>query len=351
MIRRAAATVAALVAFSLPAALLAAPLRAGDHIAVTVFNHPELTLSTATIDGEGMLAMPLVGNVTLEGLEPEVAASRIADALKSYVRQPVVSLSVIQQNATISIIGGVTSSLPYVPGETLSSVAATLETSPGLDLHHVIIERQHAKYGEYDTLALLRQADPGPALQPADELIVALKPIGVNVQGVVKTTGMVYLDNGATIADAVAAAGGASGGDAATGNVDLLRDGAHQHLALSSNAADMVARDGDLVTVPEAVHVSVSGMVVKAGDTVLKSGNTLVAAIYEAGGPVRYGDMSHTEVIHDGVRHVYDITRVPNGDVSQNPHLAEGDIVNVPQGKHVNLGDIFGAAGVIHWFF
>jgi hypothetical protein len=38
--------------------------------------------------------------------------------------------------------------------------------------------------------------------------------------------------------------------------------------------------------------------------------------------------------------------------VSQNPHLVEGDVVFVPTGKHVNIGDIFGAitAGRVFFF-
>ena len=41
--------------------------------------------------------------------------------------------------------------------------------------------------------------------------------------------------------------------------------------------------------------------------------------------------------------HVYDVTKVPAGDTAQNPHLVEGDVVYVPTGHHVNVGDIFGA--------
>jgi len=334
----------------LPLAASAAPLRPGDHVAVTVFNHPELTLATATVDGDGKLAIPLAGNVAVSGVEPEVAAARISDALKSYLRTPVVSLAIVQQNATISIVGGPASSLPYVPGQTLASIVSTLSATPSLDLHHVTVQRDGAKLGSYDGMDLLHRADPGPALQPGDQVIVAQKPMAVDVLGVVHTAGMVYLDRGASIADAVSAAGG-TGTDGATGAVDLLRGGVHQHLALSSDAAAQPVQDGDQITVPQAVHVAVGGQVGRPGDTALTSGSTLIAAIYQAGGPLRYSDLSHTEVLHDGSRHVYDITKVPQGDTSQNPHLSEGDIVNVPQGGHLNLGDLFGTAGVIHWFF
>jgi protein involved in polysaccharide export with SLBB domain len=350
MVRSAAAFAVAFFAVSLPGAVFAAPLRAGDHIAVTVFNHPELTLGSATIDGEGKLAMPLVGNVAISGYEPDVAAARIGDSLKSYLRTPVVSLSVLQQNQTIAITGGLTSTIAYAPGETLSSIVSPLTGNTSLDLHHVSIERDNASLGTFDALDLLRHAQAGPLMQPNDQVMVALNPVGVNVLGVVPKTGMTYLETGSTIADAVNAAGGAPS-NAATGAIDLLRNGVHQHLALSTDAMTTVAKDGDVVTVPQAVHVAVAGLVGRPGETALTFGNTLIAAIYQAGGPVRYSDVSHTQVMHDGVVKVYDITKVPQGDVSQNPHLSEGDIVTVPTGGHLNLSDIFGAAGIIHWFF
>jgi protein involved in polysaccharide export with SLBB domain len=294
--------------------------------------------------------MPLVGNVPVAGMEPDAAAGRIGSTMNKYLRKPVVQLNVLQQNATISIVGGPQSSLPYVPGQTLSSVASSLLTSPGLDFSRVTIQRDGKQLGTYDASDLLRRADPGPQLQPGDRVAFAQKPVGVNVIGVVKTPGMTYLNTGASIADAVYAAGGV-GNDAAIGALDLLRSGEHQHLALSSDAAHETAQSGDVLTVPQALHVSVTGKVAKPGDTPLINGTTLYAALYQAGGPVQYGDVSHTEVVHDGVKHVYDVTKVPSGDVSQNPHLVEGDVVYVPTGHHVNLGDIFGAITASRVFF
>jgi len=333
-----------------PAIAVASPLRAGDRVAVTVFNHPELALAAATIDADGDLAMPIVGNVAVAGYEPDVAADRITTAMQKYLRRPVVQVSVLQQNATISIVGGPNSSIPYVPGQTLGSVASAMLATPGLDFTHVAIDRDGKQLGEYDVSALLRTADPGPALQPGDRVAFAQKPVGVNVIGVVKTPGTVYLSSGASVADAVYAAGGVDV-DAAIGALDLLRNGQHEHLALSSDAAQTPAQTGDVVTVPQALHVSVTGRVSKPGDTALINGTTLYAALYQAGGPVQYADMSHTEVVHDGIKHVYDVTRIPSGDPAANPHLVEGDVVYVPTGHHVNLGDIFGAITSSRAFF
>jgi polysaccharide export outer membrane protein len=345
--RRVIGFVAALVICGLPISALAAPLRDGDHIAVTIFNHPDMSVAAGTVDADGMLAMPLVGNVQIAGLDPDAAADRIAGALKSYLRAPSVTVSVLAQNATISIVGGPQSSVPYAPGQTLTGIVATQAATPGLDLHRVRIERDGGTLGTYDAQALFQAGATGPVLEPGDTIVFALKPVGVNVAGAVRNPGMEYLDRGQTIADAVNAAGLIET-NAAVGDIDLLRAGAHQHLALSTPAAQQLAQDGDIVTVPQALLVSVGGMVAKPGPTPLTGGTTLVAAIYEAGGPLKYGDISHTQVLHGGAVQTYDVVRAFNGDPSQNPHLNEGDVINVPESKHILLGDLFGGAGVLH---
>jgi protein involved in polysaccharide export with SLBB domain len=340
----------AVVVAMIPVVALASPLRSGDHVMVSVFNHPELAVASGTIDGQGDLAVPLVGNVPVAGLEPDAAAGRIGVALKSYLRYPAVSLAVIAQNATISIIGGPNSSIPYVPGQTLGSVASSLAATPGLDLHHVTIERDGKSLGSYDAIDLLHHGASGPDLEPGDRVAFAEKPVAVQVQGIVKTPGPTFLDTGSSVADAVYAAGGA-GTDAAIGAIDLLRDGKHTHLALASTAANEPAQTGDIITVPQALHVAVSGKVEHPGDTSLINGNTLFAAIYQAGGPIQYGDVSHTMLVHDGVKHEYDITRVPTGDLSQNPVLSEGDVIFVPTGNHIAFGDLFSGANLARLFF
>lgn len=350
MVRRIAAIVAAIVVSVVPVYGSASPLRSGDRIAITIFNHPDLTIPQGTIDADGKIALPLVGNVAIAGLEPDAAAARVSTALAAYLRAPSVTLSVLAQNTTISVVGGPASSLTYTPGQTLAGVVQTVATAPGLNLHRVRVDRDGSTLGTYDALALAHAGQTGPALQPGDTVIFAMKPIAVSVTGAVHTPGMQYLDNGETIADAVNAASVVDT-NAAVGAIDLLRDGKHTRIALSSAAGLQAARDGDVVTVPQAVTVSVGGMVARPGVTALTSGTTLVAAIYQAGGPVRYGDISHTHVLHDGVARVYDVPAAFDGDTTQNPHLNEGDIVSVPESRHVNLGDIFGGIGVLNLLF
>src|ERR1700761_1561795 len=130
---RVAAAAAFFSFLALPIALSASPLRAGDHVQVSVFNHPELSLSQGTVDADGKLAIPLVGNVAVAGVEPDAAAARIGDSLHAYLRRPSVTLSILQQNGSISLIGTPISTVSYVPGQTLSSIVASMQTTPGVD--------------------------------------------------------------------------------------------------------------------------------------------------------------------------------------------------------------------------
>lgn len=347
-LRITACAVLALAALA-PQPGFAAPLRAGDRVAIAIFNQPGLSVPQGSVDADGKIAVPLAGNVAVAGLEPAAAASRIAGALRPYLRRPAVTVALLQQNATITLVGGPGGVFPYAPGQTLTSALGPLAALPGLDLHRVGLERDGKPLGAYDGVALLRGGAPGPALQPGDRILVGEKPVAVAVRGVVKTPGTVHLDAGQTLADAIAAAGGA-GDDAATGALDLAREGQHARIALSSEALAQPARDGDVLTVPQAVHVSVAGSVAHPGDTALTAGTTLVAALYQAGGPVKYADISHVDVLRDGTRRTYDVTKLRGGDMSQNPHLAPGDLVYVPEGRHVDFRDIFAGLSALRFF-
>lgn len=67
-------------------------LAPGDLIFVEVHRHEDLS-TTSQIDGNGNIAMPIVGQVTVGGLIPTDAATRIARALEAIVKQPRVTVS------------------------------------------------------------------------------------------------------------------------------------------------------------------------------------------------------------------------------------------------------------------
>jgi polysaccharide export outer membrane protein len=82
-------------------------------------------------------------------------------------------------------------------------------------------------------------------------------------------------------------------------------------------------------------------MVYQPGITTLKNNFTLLSAMYSAGGISKWADLRNVQVTHDGEVTHYDVTALTHGDVSQNPMLADGDTVFVPEGHKVDYSLIF----------
>ena len=88
---------------AMPDAAKAAPgdsyvIGASDVIAVTVFKEPTLS-GSLLVRPDGMISMPLLGDVQASGRTPEQLADDIAGKLKKYVQDPnvTVTLSQMQQ--------------------------------------------------------------------------------------------------------------------------------------------------------------------------------------------------------------------------------------------------------------
>ena len=71
-------------------------LGAGDQLRVTVFRHPDLS-GTLQVDGQGYLAMPLVGQITAEQLTTQALQDAIEARLREedYLVDPHVSIEVL----------------------------------------------------------------------------------------------------------------------------------------------------------------------------------------------------------------------------------------------------------------
>ncbi len=358
---------------ALCAAPAAASVHPGDRLDVMVYNHSELSVQT-TVDATGHISVPLAGSVSTTKLEPKDVARAIADRLRTYVPKVAVDVRLLQQAQSIFVTGGPGGVLNYAPGETLIAALSQIpresaaSAAPGsggapntptstadlahgrINLHDVRIVRDNATMGPYDAAAMISRGDTGPSLQPGDTLQLSDKPVRVFVRGEVKQPGVTYLDTNETLAQAVAQAGGDSQ-DAWISHIQLQRGGDTQTVALGSPQFASPAKDGDVVTIPRAPVVGVLGMVSKPGDVTLRGDSSLLSAIYQAGGPSKWGDIRHVAVMHGGVRTEYDVTKLTHGDAKDaNPALADGDTVFVPEGHKVDFQTIFSALS-LRWLF
>jgi polysaccharide biosynthesis/export protein len=322
---------------------LAVPLHPGDKVTITVYNHPEM-LTNGQIDTRGNVIVPLAGTVKIGGLEPKDADLAIADRLRRYVRYPAVDVSVTTPNTTVYVAGGPGGVANYAAGMHLSALVNSLQLAPGVDMKRVTLVRDGTSLGTFDISGVARD-DRGPLVEPGDTVALVDKPVQVEVHGDVKQPQSTFLYSGQTLGDAVSQTGGFNA-DAAQGIIELRRAGAAQVVTPSE-----VAQDGDVIDVAPAAHVAVAGEVSKPGDVAMMSGNSLVAAIYDAGGPLQNADFSHVRVMHDGVATVYDVAAVEKGDLTQDPQLHSGDEIFVPRGHRIDIGNVFSGLATLRYFW
>jgi polysaccharide export outer membrane protein len=363
MLSRRAALCAFLVASLASPAL--AKIHPGDRVAVLVYNHPELSGQT-TVDGSGKISLPLAGGVDTTNLEPPQVAQRVRYQLQPYVRKAAVDVQLISQAQSVFVAGGPGGVLAYSPGENLGSALAQLRTQgvavnnanaqPGqqttsdfdhgrIDLQHVAIVRDGALIGSYDATTSGLGSGGAALLQAGDTIQLRDKPIAVTVRGDVKQPGVAYLDPTENLSAAIAQAGGGLP-TAATNSIIVERAGVRQAVALGSAEFSQPAQSGDIIVVPRAPTVSVVGMVAKPGDVQLKNNSTLLGALYAADGIQKWADIKNVQVLRGGQRTNYNITALTHGDVSQNPPLADGDTVFVPEGHKIDWTPVFAALGL-----
>jgi polysaccharide export outer membrane protein len=350
---------------SLTVALADAPSRIhpGDKINVVVMNHPDLSVDTM-IAGDGTLSMPILGPVHLGGLTLQAASAFLDAKLSPYLKYPAVDVRVDTAGQTIFVTGSTVGSLSYQPGETLvvaiagwnQQQAALVQADPNnqlpiptihsdaIDLRNVGILRDGKRLGSYNVEDLGRHGNSGPLLEPGDEIMLSNKPIRVDVHGDVRKSGPQYLYPGETLAQAIDEAGGLNT-TASTSNITLDRGGAAATVSFASQTVTSSARDGDSLEIHPAPVVSVVGMVGTPGSTALKSDTTLLTALYLVGGPNRYADLKHVEVVRAGVHTSYDISRLAHGDLSGNAPLNDGDVVFVPEGHRIDILPFISALG------
>ncbi|HEY4438920.1 MAG TPA: SLBB domain-containing protein [Candidatus Elarobacter sp.] len=364
--RAAVAAVAVLLgALFPPVAAAGGVVRPGDDVYVLVYNHPELS-GDRIVSSDGSITMPLCGTFPAAGSAPAIVAARIRDGLRRYLPYVAVDVAVKTEGAAITVAGwpfaipdGV---VKYLPGQTLAGAVASMRgasssasASPAfdpyrsqIDMRTVTVQRDGVPLGAYDLVALAARGEPGPVLRPGDEIRFVNKPLAVRVAGAVKQPGYAYLASDEPLSDAIDQAGGLTDG-AMTAQLSLRRGTATRSVSIADPAFHEPAQSGDAVIVPTAPSVTVGGIVLHPGAVVLKSDVSLLAAVFNAGGPDKNADLGHVKVIRAGHVSTYDVTAVTRGDLAQNPPLADGDQVYVPTGHHVDASAFAAALSALRW--
>ncbi len=104
----------------------------GDEIAVTVFEHPELSLTRVVIRPDGLITHPFLGAIKVAGQTPTQLAGRLTQELKKELRAPLVTVSVLQMAGGMVYVRGEVTAPGAFPTLTPLTVARAINLALGL---------------------------------------------------------------------------------------------------------------------------------------------------------------------------------------------------------------------------
>jgi polysaccharide export outer membrane protein len=260
----------------------------GDVLALRVLGSTELTQSFR-VSQRGMLVLPLVGSVPVEGLTEREAAARVAQALSEFLIDPQVTVSVGEfEGQRVCVVGAVGHPGVYALRGSNQTIADVLTEAGGIT--------SDAGTGMY--LAPVREGDDGGQMEALARL------------------------------DAAAAFDVARGRRDAF-EIDLIR------LYQGRNVPELAApvRGGDTLIVPPFGDVYVEGWVEHPGGYRLSHGTTLNGAISRAGGlafPAARGRVRLKRLRRDGHLETFSVD-YPGivGGQEADPYLETGDRIEI----------------------
>jgi polysaccharide biosynthesis/export protein len=265
---RSLATLLALLAvLVLPMAVRAAEaardyvIGAGDSVRITVYQSPDLTLETRVAES-GMVSYPLLGSVKLGGLSVAQAEAEITRGLRdgNFLKQPQVTLQVLLVRGNqVSALGLLNKPGRFpidVVGMRLSELLALAGgVAPGgNDIVTLSGEREGKPFRrEIDLPALYGRKPSGedPVLSNGDVVFVDRAPT-IYIYGEVQKPGVLRLERGMDVMQALAAGGGVTLRGTQRG-LRLHRRDAEGKVHVFEPAINDPLQDGDVIYVRESL--------------------------------------------------------------------------------------------------
>ncbi len=261
-----------------------------DEVEVSVFDVPELNLSARVMES-GNLALPLIGAVPAKGLTESELDSAITERLKTYVKNPEVSVFVTLYAAQKIAVSGAVAK----PG--------TYPLKKGSNIIQEIL------------------AEAGGVVERGGNIIYFVPVESSGIQAA----------SGAEAKARLAFASYQKSSMARTG-IEIPLD-----YVLGSNGGiplEIPVRGGDMIIVPELGKVMVDGEVQSRGAYELVKRMTLLGALAAAGGITYGAKVDEIEVVRDlgggeKGRLILDLEKIATGD-EPDVVLRSGDLVRVP---------------------
>jgi len=237
-------------------------INVNDILELSVFDHPEMA-ATVRVDGQGMVTLPLINRVKVQGLTVSDASSQIARRLADgYIVNPQVNIFVKNfRDQKASILGMVTKPGVYdISTKTtlleLISMAGGLAPEAG---ETATIKREGIRdaYGRSQELSidLYKLIDKGDTslnvpIMEGDQVFVVKAGL-FYVTGEVKKPDSYKYQDKLTVMKAIAMAGGFTD-TASKGSVRIVRKIDNKEDIISDVEMDQLVKPEDVVVVPES---------------------------------------------------------------------------------------------------
>ena len=212
----------------------------GDVLAVTVWDHPELTIPAgefraaeiagSLVDAAGMIYYPYVGQLKVAGLTIPEVRTRLTEELSRNIRNPQVDLRVAAFRSKKILITGEVKTPNVIPLTDrpitlLEAINLAGGTTPAADLRNVRLNRDK-KIFHLDLLAIYRDGIREPVIMQPDDQVHVPDNIDntVYVLGEVAEPALVpMVHRQLSLADALGRAGGINEDAADAGQVYVIR--------------------------------------------------------------------------------------------------------------------------------
>ena len=237
----------------------------GDLLKITVYDHPDLA-TEVRVSGDGRIAFPLIGEVSLSGLTVGDAERTIATQLgEGYIVHPHVSVFISEYKSKKVTVLGEVAKPGIVVLRGASTLMEVLSDAGGITPNAgdaVVIQRMNAAGGDrtgkdevtvvVDTKRLFEEGDVSANIpvQNGDSIYVP-KAAFVYVNGEVKTPGAYKITKGLTVLKSITLAGGLTP-KASESRTRIIRKRAKGEESIKAKMDDLVMPD-DIILVPESL--------------------------------------------------------------------------------------------------
>ena len=246
-------------------------MNAGDKVEIRVYDHPDLSITTR-IGPDGMVGFAFMGQVKLSGMTIAQGAECIREGLAPYVKNPVVSITVLEVQSETATIAGACAK-PGVYGISNSTRLADFYAMAGssaerlfngvdvdvADLEHSILVR----HGEILPIDFRKAIDKGDMLnnvriRKGDYVFIAQRmEASVIICGEVKNPHKRLYEPGMGLIETLATAGWLT--EMHWKHVIIIRDGlSHPRLykvnidgILAGKCRNVMLKAGDIIYVPK----------------------------------------------------------------------------------------------------